>query len=152
MNKTISVKKETKIALENLGKKGETFDDIINMILHQRNILLIHDICGTTESENLKENCEIIFKEIGFTNPAPFIDYDENGEEFLNEWDSFTDALNWAVDMATDEDLIGANATNDERKLLLAEAVTNVYCLMQGIQAPTWKGFGLKNPFSKNLN
>lgn len=150
MSKTnIQVSRATRDALASLGAKGDSYDDIISSLLHQRNVFFIHSLCrGQYLSDGvvtLKERCIDVFRTIRFEIVPPYFDGGLNGSNEWKEWDSFEDALEWAVEMATDEDLIGSNNDN----LSMGEAVTNVYCLMNGIDAPTWSmGKGMKNPFS----
>lgn len=140
---SITLKGLTKSKLDVLGHKGMSYDDIVNAIIHQRNILMIHSLCKGQKFEDYKqlENvCNDVFDKIEFVLAPPF--QDKNGEWI--EWSSFDHCLQWAMEMALDEDLIGSN----DREISLGEAVTNVYCLMNDISAPTWGIGAMKNPFA----
>ena len=138
----IQITRATRNALADLGSKDMSFDDIVSSLLHQRNMLMIHSLCRGQNLEDcdLKEKCESVFQIIGFRTVPPF----SNGEGF-EEWDSFESALNWAVEMGCDEDMIGNCRENPP----LGEVVTNVYCLMNDIPSPTANPTGdMRNPFS----
>lgn len=138
----IQISRTTRDALADLGSKDMSFDDIVSSLLHQRNMLLIHSLCRgqNLEDYDLKERCESVFRIIGFRSVPPYSD----GYE-LKEWDSFESALNWAVEMGVDEDMIGNCRENPP----MGEAVTNVYCLMNDIPSPTANPLGaMRNPFS----
>lgn len=139
---TIQVSQDCKDALAALGNKGDTYEDIIMDLIHQRNILMIHELCKgqNLDDFDLKARCESVFHIIRFESVPPFSD----GVE-LKEWDSFESALNWAVEMGCDEDMIGNCRENPP----MGEVVTNVYCLMNDIPSPTTNPVGaMRNPFS----
>lgn len=133
----------TKQKLDVLGNKGTSYNDIIDNLIHQRNILMIHSLCQGEVYENddqLEDKCNKVFSEIDFIFAPPFQDRDGN----LTDWKSFDHCLEWAMEMALDEDFIG----QDDRKLPLGEVVTNVYCLINEISAPTWGNGAMRNPFA----
>ena len=120
-----------------------SYDDIVTNLIHQRNILMIHSLCQGEvyqNDEQLEAKCSNIMMEIGFTVVPPFQDRDGN----WTEWKSPIHCLEWAMEMALDEDLIGST----QRELPLGEIVTNVYCLMNDINAPTWSIGAMRNPFA----
>lgn len=140
---SITLKGSTKRKLDVLGHKGMSYDDIVNNIIHQRNILMIHSLCQGElykDDEQLEEKCDDVFDRIEFILAPPF--QDKNGE--WTEWESFNHCLEWAMEMALDEDFIGST----DREISLGEVVTNVYCLMNNISSPTWGNGAMKNPFA----
>lgn len=144
MSTTIRVSRETKDKLENMGNKGQSFDDIITSLIHQRNILAIHEICRGMEDFD-KGTVMQVFDYIEYEIPSTCTDYDENGNPIQVEWES-NKAIAWAMEMAQDEDFVGNCAEN----IPVAELITNVYCLLEEIPAPTWSmSLQFKNPFSK---
>lgn len=139
----IQVRRATRNLLSSFGNKDDTFDDIINRIIHERNILAIHDVCRNMEEFN-KDIVISVFSIIKYTIPATFTEYAGNGKYFQKPWDSEDEALNWAIEMAQDEDFVGSG----RESVAVAELVTNVYCLLEEISAPTWnKGLSMKSPF-----
>ena len=139
----IQVRRATRNLLSTYGNKDDTFDDIINRIIHERNILAIHDVCRNVEEFN-KDAVLSVFSTINYSIPATFTEYAGDGEYFDKEWDSEDQALSWAIEMAQDEDFVGSGRDT----IPVAEQVTNVYCLLEEISAPTWaKGLNLKSPF-----
>lgn len=142
MSTTIRVSRETKSRLQELGVKDQTYDDIIMALYHQRNILAIHEVCKDMNEWD-KSTILQVFDHIGYLIPNTFTDYNEDGEPFKNEWESKISALEWAMEMAGDEDFVGHN-----RKPQTSEYITNVYCLLEEIPAPTWSmSLRFKNPF-----
>ena len=139
----IQVKRATRNALSNYGGKDDTFDDIINRIIHQRNILAIHEVCRDGD-EFSKDSVKRVFDSIGYKIAETFTEYRGDGEYYAKPWDSQDQALDWAMEMATDEDFVGSAM----REVPLAEKVTNVYCLLEEISAPTWSMGGMRSPFS----
>lgn len=134
----ISVNKSTRDALAALGGKDDTFDDIVSSLIHFRNITIIQRICGDeTNTTDLKKVCEDVFDKINFVVVPPF----QTGDGW-DEWESFNKALDWAVEMAQDEDMVGHN-----REPTLSEAVINVYCLMNDIPSPTTTMGQMRTPF-----
>ena len=59
MTTTIRVKRETKQKLKNIGMKGESFDDIINEILHERNFHEIQEYTNENSEDLLKETIRV---------------------------------------------------------------------------------------------
>lgn len=149
---SISLKGITKKQLTDLGHKGMSYDDIISDLYHQRNVFMIHSLCrGKHYDEipsDLEEYCKGIFFQMKFQTVPPYFDGGLNGDNTWKEWDSFEECLHYACEMATDEDLVGSSATQGDRKLSLGEVVTNVYCLMNNISAPTWGNGAMRNPFA----
>lgn len=140
---SITLKGFTKRKLDVLGHKGMSYDDIVNEIIHQRNILMIHSLCkGQTyeDDDQLRRECDDVFKKIGFILAPQY--KAENGNWI--QWESFGQCMAWAMEMATDEDLVGHN----RKELSLGEIMTNVYCLMNDINAPTWSIGAMRNPFA----
>ena len=141
----IQLRKSTHEMLSVLGQKGDTFDGIIRDVLHQRNILLIHHLCGDEvykDDEQLENRCSEIFRAIGFEICPPYVDNGLNGNGEL-VYPKFDGLMEWALEMCLDEDLVGSS----DRKYTLAELITNVYCLMCDIPAPTWSIGPMVNPF-----
>lgn len=139
----IQVRRTTRNLLSSFGNKDDTFDDIINRIIHERNILAIHDVCRDVEEFN-KDAVVSVFSTINYSIPPTFTEYAGDGKYFDKEWDSEDQALTWAIEMAQDEDFVGSGRDS----VKVAELVTNVYCLLEEISAPTWaKGLYLKSPF-----
>ena len=134
----IQINRTTRAAIAALGGKDDTYDDIIVRLIHQRNILAIHIICKDMEEFD-KGIVQNVFDTIGYTVPSTFVDYDGT----VKEWE--TDPLNWAIEMAQDEDFVGAYREN----VPVSETVTNIYCLLEQIDAPTWSmSVRMKNPFT----
>lgn len=141
MNTTIRVSRETKSRLQELGVKGQTYEDIIIALYHQRNILAIHEICKDMDEWSPSTVIQV-FDHIGYLIPETFTNYNEDGE-FQDNWASKEDALKWAIEMAMDEDFVGHC-----REPSISEYITNVYCLLEEIPAPTWSmSLRMKNPF-----
>lgn len=144
---SITLKGTTKGFLADIGSKGDSYDDIVMGLLHERNIFMIHSLCkGQTLQEassliELEDRCKDIFFTIRFERVPPYID----GDGQMVEWESFDDAFKWAIGMGLDEDLIGHNREDD---ITMAEAVTNVYCLMNDIPSPTFGNGAMKNPLA----
>ena len=151
MRKTnISVSVWARDTLASMGRKGDSFDDIVCDLIHFRNIMSIHDIVkndmkvpAIMSEVDLNSVCRTVFEKINFETVPPFVDNGLNGDGSLKEWESFDQALEWAMGMAGDEDLVGANRTPTP-----AELVTNVYCLMCSIPAPTWNIGAMRNPLA----
>lgn len=145
MSTTIRINRETKNKLENIGNKGETFDDIINKLYHERNILAIHEIC---KNMNEYDNTTIykVFDSIEYIIPPAPIELNlknENWHTHNNYEDAQKKYREHVFEIATDEDFIGHN-----REPPVSEVITNIYCLFENITAPTWSNnLGLKNPF-----
>jgi len=145
----VQLKKSTHEMLSAIGSKGDTFDEIIRTVLHQRNILMIHHLCGDeiySDDNQLESKAREIFRVINFEVCPPFVDNGLNGNGDL-VYPKFDGLLEWAFEMALDEDFVGSAVPSDDRELPLAEAITNVYCLMCNIPAPTWSMGGMLNPF-----
>lgn len=144
MTTTIRVSRETKSKLEKFGEKNMSFDDIITSLIHQRNILAIHEICRGMEEFD-KGTVLQVFDYIEYEIPSTYTDY-ENGKPYQCEWATEDRALNWAMEMAQDEDFVGNCAEN----VAVAELITNVYCHLEEIPAPTWSmSLRFKNPFRR---
>ena len=114
---------------------------------------MIHELCrgeSWGEETNLTEKCKEIFIKIGFIVAPPFWACGLNDDTpHWEEWESFDEALEWAIEMATDEDFVGSAVAFGDRELPLGEAVTNTYCLINQIDAPTWSlSRGRRNPFA----
>ena len=138
----IQVKKSTRDALAALGSKDDSYDDIIRRIIHQRNILAIHEVCKDMEDYD-KGIIMNVFDTIGYTIPLTYTSY-ENGKPYKCDWVTEERAINWAMEMATDEDLVGSA----RESVPVSEKITNVYCLLEEIPAPTWAmSVRMKNPF-----
>ena len=142
MMSTIRLSKETKDKLEKMGGKGQSFEDIIVGLYHQRNILAIHEICkGMSEFD--KSTILQVFEYMEYEIPSTYTDY-ENGNPYQCDWVTQERAIDWAMEMAQDEDFVGNCAEN----VPVAELITNVYCLLEQIPAPTWSmSLRFKNPF-----
>lgn len=137
---TIRISRETKSRLQEMGVKDQTYDDIIMALYHQRNILAIHEICKDI-NECSKSTILQVFDHIGYLIPNTFTNY-KDGVAFKDEWT--IDPLEWAMEMANDEDFIGHN-----RQAPVSEYITNIYCLLEEIPAPTWSmSLYMKNPFT----
>ena len=59
MTTTIRIRRETKRKLENIGRKNESFDDIINEILHERNFHEIQEYTNENSEDLLKETIRV---------------------------------------------------------------------------------------------
>lgn len=141
----VQVTKSTHEMLSVLGSKGDTFDEIIRTLLHQRNILMIHHLCGDeiySDDEQLESKAREIFRIINFEVCPPYVNNGLNGNGEL-VYPKFDGLMEWALEMCLDEDLVGSS----DRKYTLAELITNVYCLMCDIPAPTWSIGPMVNPF-----
>lgn len=157
MSTTIRVSNETKTRLQEMGVKGQSYDDIIMAIYHQRNILAIHEICS--EMPNLEENETLslstvhqVFDTIGYLIPDAPTETNLKGENWYNHT-TYDDAQRLyrehIIEMSMDEDIVGHDVAMGYRKLPVGEAITNVYCLFEDIPAPQWHmSVRMKNPFS----
>ena len=146
MSTTLRVSRETKSKLERFGRKGQSFDDIINSLIHQRNILAIHEICKDMETDSFTKSTVMqVFDYIGYEIPLTYTEY-ENGQPYKCDWVTEERAIKWAMEMARDEDFIGAYREN----VPVSELITNTYCLLEEIPAPTWSmSLRFKNPFDR---
>lgn len=144
---SITLNGTTKDLLANIGSKGDSYEDIVLGLFHQRNILMIHRYCGNTLFEDSKveftESVDDCFKDCNIPYPQYYLDNGLNGSD---ELEPFTEqvAIN-CMEMATDEDFIGHNRIGE---VTLAEAVTNAYCLMYDIPSPTFSYGAMRNPFA----
>ena len=138
--------KRTSISIDNTTKKmlddlkihpREPYKEVISDIIHQNNILKIHLLCADEvcnyDIADLKKRTLDVFKQIGFEKVPPVYGW-VDGEWKLIKNESFSEALDWALEYAIDEDFIGQYRED----LPMGEAITNVYCLMVQIEAPTW--------------
>jgi len=148
MSTTIRVSRDTKNKLELLGSKNQSFDEIITSLIHQRNILAIHEICkdmnALTESIVMQ-----VFEYINYEIPPAPETPNLNGETWYTHH-NYTDAQihyrKHIIEMAQDEDLVGAYREH----IPVAEIMTNIYCLFEDIPAPTWNmSLHMKNPFAR---
>ena len=154
MSTTIRISRESKEKLQEFGQKGETFEDIIMKLYHQRNILAIHEVCKDWETDGLNmtlSDIHQIFDAIGYLiREAPHTP-NLNGETLYDDND-YDDAQiiyqNQIIEMAKDEDIVGQDVAFGYRDLPASEFATNVYCLFEDIPAPTWHmSVRMKNPF-----
>lgn len=142
---SITLRGTTKDRLTDLGSKSDSYDDIVMRLFHQRNILSIHSYCGDEkfDEEDFGAWVYNCFKDCNIPFPRMILDGGLNG---TGELIPFTDEhLIHCESMATDEDLIGHNRLDE---LTMAEAVTNAYCLMNDIPAPTWSNSAMRNPLA----
>ena len=68
MTTTIRIHRETKQKLENIGRKNESYDDIINEILHERNFYEIQEYTNKN-SQDLYEETIRVFNIIKYDVP-----------------------------------------------------------------------------------
>ena len=144
----IQITKDLKNNLDDLKVHSrEPNGDVVRRIFHERNILWIHLKYGESKVDmrTFKQDCLKIFDDISFKTAPSFHDFDDEGNPVIKKWDSFESCLDWAIEMGVDEDLIGNGASVEA--VPLSEAVTNVYCLMNDIPAPTWSAGGMVTPF-----
>ena len=145
MTTTIRISRETKNQLQTLGAKGQSYEEIIIMIYHQRNILMIHEICKNMNYPPTTSMILQVFDEIGYHIPNAPETPNLKGETWYtnNDWNTAQRMyMNHVFEIAKDEDLVG------NRKPSVAEYITNIYCLFEDIPAPTWN-LARRNPFAK---
>ena len=140
---SITLKGSTKDILADIGSKGDSYEDIVMYLFHQRNILLISNYCGSKmfDQEDFSGWVYNCFKDCNIPYPHYYID-DENGE-----MKPFTDVqiLDFEA-MATDKNIIGEDKIST---LTMSEAITNAYCLMYDIFPPTWGIGAMKKLFAR---
>lgn len=135
---TIRLDGVLKDKLAEYGGKKDSYGDIILNIIHERDILAIHDYLQDGMDGDLRDVCKKTFQELNIHPKLWFISGDK-----IDRFPTLDHALEWACEMANDEDLVGHN-----RNPSLAEAVTNVYCLLEEIPAPTWSNGAMRNPLA----
>lgn len=59
MTTTIRIKRKTKRQLEAIGRKNDSFDEIINDILHSRNIYEIQEYANNNSEDLLQETIRV---------------------------------------------------------------------------------------------
>ena len=141
MSTTIRVSRKTKDKLESLGHKKDTFDSIIMSLYYEHMMTAIaqesNSLLFDPKYDDIKKTVQFIFTNIDYEIPSTYTDADGT----VKEWE--TDPLDWAIEMARDEDFIGHNNANPP----LVMIAVNVFCLLEEIPAPTWS-FQRKNPFA----
>lgn len=147
MSTTIRVSRETKNRLQSIGRKDESYDDIINQLYHERNILAIHEVCKDMDDFTTSTIYQV-FDCIGYVMPPAPETLNMKGENWYTGND-YNEAQrlyrNHIFEMAEDEDLIGSF-----REPPVSEIITNIYCLFEDIPAPTWSmSLRFKNPFAR---
>lgn len=148
--KSIKVDDITHKHLQRLGRKGQTFANIIAGLIQehlaiemQRDIQKIRELCGDQLVSAKSETDE----------PIKILSFDEVASKILEIFDEidfdFGIYPDWEVpdclEMAMDEDMVGSGATFGDRDLTLSEVVVNCYCLYLEMPSPT-TGLGAMIP------
>ena len=151
--KSIKVDDSTHRHLQRLGKKGDSFNDIIMRLVEHELINemlptfdIIQDECrsklylGKNPDRDAEEPVEIMtFDELVSETRRVFekIDFDYGVRP---DW-----KLEHCLEIATDEDFVGDVAFGD-RDLPLSEVIINAYCLYLDMPSPT-TGLAMRSPF-----
>lgn len=142
---SIRVSNETKDKLQIMGVKGQSYDDIVMMIYHQRNILMIRELCEKMNYPPTQSMVLQVFDEIGYHIPIAPETPNLKGETWYTNtsWeDAQRQYINHVFEMGRDGDLVG-----HDREPSVSEYITNIYCLFENIPAPTWS-LARRNPFA----
>ena len=142
--KSIKVSDITHKHLSRLGRKGETYESIIARLIKEhlaynempRDISRITEICGDRKASEFSFDEKVNFVRKVFDD----IDFDMG---IYPEWE-----VKDCLEMAMDEDLVGAGATFGDRELPMAEVVVNCYCLYLEMSSPTFGLGGMIPPLS----
>lgn len=151
--KTIKVSDITHKHLLRLGRKGETFERILARLIQEHlayaiipDLQRINELCGDA----------LISAKSDEDSAIRMMEFDEVVSKTLEIFDvinfDFGIYPDWEIrdclEMAMDEDMVGAGASFGDRDLPLSEVVANCYCLYLEMESPTTGLGALISPLS----
>ena len=148
--KTVKVSSLTHKHLSRLGKKGDTYDDIITGLIKEHlQSVMFEDI------KQIVDMCDskVVLKKSDSSEPVRVMSYEDELNEISRIFDSigfdygvYPDTpLKNVVELASDEDMVGGGVAFGDRDLLLSEVAVNCYCIYLDMPSPT-TGLGAMIP------
>ena len=140
--KSIKVSSITHKHLSRLGKKGETYEQIISKLIQEH--LLYEMINDIKKIESFCKD-EIVLKKNETGQPERIMSFENEVSKISRMFDKidfdygiYPDwKLKDAIEIASDEDMVGSGVAFGERDLYLSEIAINTYCLYLEMPSPT---------------